>query len=133
MMYVYTCTYVCICVTVDGVWTGDWIIHHLQIITTTHTKPSQYVLVNRFPVTDPNNGDSSASVLMSLLSGEYPTTELFFQLTNSQSGGHLTPTYYTSLHRLIYNWLLLRVRVESDLLYDWRFTPNQFILATSPK
>jgi hypothetical protein len=47
------------------------------------------------------NEDSPASVITSLLSGEYPATEL-----ESES--------------------------ESELLYDWRFTTNQFILAPTP-
>jgi hypothetical protein len=45
---------------------------------------------------DLHNVDSSASVLFSLLSGEYPTTELLLQLINSQTGGHFTPTSYSS-------------------------------------
>jgi hypothetical protein len=43
------------------------------------------------PVMNLNTGDSSASVFTSLLSGEYSTTELI-DSTNSQAGGHLTPT-----------------------------------------
>jgi hypothetical protein len=67
------------------------VLHILQI-TTAQAKPSQSAFTSRFLVTDLNNGDSSASVLMSLLSGEYPTTTLLLQLTNSQADGHLTPT-----------------------------------------
>jgi hypothetical protein len=29
-------------------------------------------------------------------------------------------------------WLILHSIIESELVYDWRFTANQFILATSP-
>jgi hypothetical protein len=66
--------------------------HTLQI-TTTHAKPSQSAsFTSRFLVSDLNNGDSSASVLTSLLPGEYATTKILLQLTNSQAGGHLTPT-----------------------------------------
>jgi hypothetical protein len=50
-------------------------LHTLQI-TAAHTKPSQSAFTSRFPVTYLINGDSSASVFMSLLSGEYPTIEL---------------------------------------------------------
>jgi hypothetical protein len=63
--------------------------HHseLQIITElsfisspykslAHAESPQSALTRRFLATDFNNGDSSASVLTSLLSGEYPTTEL---------------------------------------------------------
>jgi hypothetical protein len=50
-------------------------LHALQI-TTAHAKSSQSAFTSCFQVTDLNNGDSSASVLMSLLSGEYPTTAL---------------------------------------------------------
>jgi hypothetical protein len=66
-------------------------VHNLEI-PPAHSKPSQSAFTSRFPVTDLNSGDSLASVLTSLLSGEYPTTALLFQLTNSQTGGHLTPT-----------------------------------------
>jgi hypothetical protein len=65
-------------------------LHTLQI-TTAHAKPSQSACTSRFPVTDLNNGDSSVSALMSLLSGKYPTAALLLQLTTSQAGGHLTP------------------------------------------
>jgi hypothetical protein len=81
-------------------------LHTLQI-TRAQAKPSQSAFTSRFPVIDLNNGDSSASVLTSLLSGEYPTTELLLQLTNSQASGHLTPASCSSLHRLTYNWLQL--------------------------
>jgi hypothetical protein len=70
-------------------------IDHLQIATTTnnnvianfHTlqstttcnKFSQSAFTSRFPATDLNNGDSLATVLSSLLSSEYPTTELLLQ------------------------------------------------------
>jgi hypothetical protein len=66
-------------------------LHTLQI-NATHAKPFHSVFTTRFPVTDLNNGDSSAFVLTSLLSGEYSTTALLLQLTNSQAGRHLTPT-----------------------------------------
>jgi hypothetical protein len=61
-------------------------LHTLQV-NTAHAKTSQYAFTSRFPVTDLNDGDSSASVLTSLLSGEYPTTEVLLQLTNSLAGG----------------------------------------------
>jgi hypothetical protein len=54
-------------------------LHTLQI-TTAHTKPSQSGFTSRFSVIDRNSGDSSANLLMSLLSGKYPTTELNFNL-----------------------------------------------------
>jgi hypothetical protein len=34
--------------------------------------------------------------------------------------------------RLPYDSVVLKVRVKSNLLYDWRFTASQFILASSP-
>jgi hypothetical protein len=75
-------------VTIDGVWIGDWIywpftdrkynsitnFHTLQI-TTAHAKPSQSAFSSCFPVTNLKNGGSSASMLMSLSSGKYHTTE----------------------------------------------------------
>jgi hypothetical protein len=51
------------------------------------------------------------------------------QLTNSQAGGKLTPISYSSHCRLK---TLLWMERESELLYDWRFTANQFVLATNP-
>jgi hypothetical protein len=55
-------------------------LHTLQI-TRAHAKPSQSAFTSCFLVTDLNNGDSSASVLMSLLSGKYPTTNYLLQLS----------------------------------------------------
>jgi archaellum component FlaF (FlaF/FlaG flagellin family) len=52
-------------------------------ITRAHTKSSQSSSTSHFLVTASNNGDSSVSVLMSLLSGEYPTTDSDSQLTFS--------------------------------------------------
>jgi hypothetical protein len=43
-------------------------------------------------VTDPADGDFSSSVLTSLPAGKYPIADSLLQLTNSQAGGHLTPT-----------------------------------------
>jgi hypothetical protein len=60
-------------------------LHTLQI-TTAQAKHSQSAFTRLFSITDLNRGYSSAYVFMSLLSGEYPTTELL------QTGGHLTPT-----------------------------------------
>jgi hypothetical protein len=37
---------------------------------------SQFAFTNRFLLTEPNNKDSSPSVLTSLLFGEYPANEL---------------------------------------------------------
>jgi hypothetical protein len=90
-------------VSIGGVWFGDCVywpltncntIANLQTlqITTARTKLSHSTSTIRFPVTDLNNGNSTASVLTSLLSGENVTSALFLHLTNSQAGGHLTPT-----------------------------------------
>jgi hypothetical protein len=51
-------------------------LHTIQN-TTAFAKTSQSAFTSRFPVTDLNSGDFSASVLTSLLSGEYPKTEIF--------------------------------------------------------
>jgi hypothetical protein len=50
-------------------------------MTRAHTKFSQSAFTSRFSVADLNNGDSSASVLTSLLPGEYPTTDYLLQLS----------------------------------------------------
>jgi hypothetical protein len=49
-------------------------LHTLQI-TRARAKTSQSAFTSRFQITDLNNGDSSASVLTSLLSDAYLTTE----------------------------------------------------------
>jgi hypothetical protein len=54
-------------------------LHTLQI-TRAHVKSSQSSFTSRFLVTDLNNGDTSSSVLTSLLSSEYSTTELSSKL-----------------------------------------------------
>jgi hypothetical protein len=69
---------------------------HILQINRAHAIPFQSAFTSRFLVTDLNNGDTSASVLTSLLSGKYPTTELLLQLTNPQAGGRHTPTSYSS-------------------------------------
>jgi hypothetical protein len=90
VLYIYILSLVW--ATKDAVWIGDGTFDHLQTvtgsnynavanlhtlqITTAHAKPSQSGFASRFPVTNLSSGDSSASVLTSLLSGEYPTTEL---------------------------------------------------------
>jgi hypothetical protein len=52
-------------------------LHNSQT-TAANTKSSQS-FTNRFPVTDLNNEDSSASVLTSLLSGEFEHTHSYFK------------------------------------------------------
>jgi hypothetical protein len=71
---------------------------------------------------DPTDGDSSSSMLTSSLSGEYLTTELLLKLTNSQTGGQLTPTSLSLIHRLTYNWLQ-QVKVKVTL----RLTASQSV------
>jgi hypothetical protein len=52
----------------------------LSLISTLHkslqAKSFQFAFTSCFLVTDLDNEDSAASVVMSLLSGEYPATEL---------------------------------------------------------
>jgi hypothetical protein len=50
-----------------------------------HAKSSQFTITNRFLVTDLNNEDSPASVITSLLSDEYPATELSQSKSKSKS------------------------------------------------
>jgi hypothetical protein len=93
VLYIYILSLVW--TTIDGVLIGDCIFDHSQIVTasncnaianvhtlettTAHAKPFQSGFTSRFPVTHLSSGDSSVSVLTSLLSGEYPTTELLLQ------------------------------------------------------
>jgi hypothetical protein len=109
-------------VTTDEVWIGEWIywpLTHdsaLQALTTLsliytlykslHAKssPACSVFISRCLVTTLNNGDSSSSVLMSLLSGEYPTNEL--------------PIMARSLHSL---------PCRNQLSTDW-FAPVVFLI-----
>jgi hypothetical protein len=55
------------------------VITALSLISTLHkslnAKSSQFAFTSRFLVKYPNNEDSPASVLTSLMSGEYPATE----------------------------------------------------------
>jgi hypothetical protein len=78
--------------------------HTLQI-TTAHAESFKSAVTSHFPVTDRNSGDSSAYVLNCIRS---------------------------SLHRLPCKSLTSKTESESELLYDWRFTADQFVLATSP-
>jgi hypothetical protein len=70
-------------------------LHTLQI-TTAHTEHSQSASTSRFPVMDLNNGDSSASVFASLLSGEYPTTQLSSKLHPAYNPSAMTNTKHSS-------------------------------------
>jgi hypothetical protein len=76
------------------------------IIAVAHAKPQSFIVLHsRCLVTDLNNWDSSSSVLTSLLSGKYPTTELSItsspQLTSRQFHGtdHVENTVHS--HTLI--------------------------------
>jgi hypothetical protein len=86
-MHIYILSHVW--VTIDGVWIGDSIywplidsnygsIANLPTlhITRAHAKTSQSALTCRFLITDLNDKDSSASVLMSLPAGQYSTDSL---------------------------------------------------------
>jgi hypothetical protein len=87
-------------VTIEGVWIGELDLlttrtHHseLQVITapslistlykSLHPKSPQFTFTNRFLLTDLNNEGSPASVLTSLLTGEYLTTELLSTVNSS--------------------------------------------------
>jgi hypothetical protein len=75
---------------------------------------------------------------MSLLFGEYPTTEIFPTVNST------IPTSLLSLpckarlnwtlsltNQLLHFTELTELHSELELLYDWQFTANQFVLATS--
>jgi hypothetical protein len=82
------------------------------------SSPACSVLTSRCLVTASNNGDSSASVLASLLSVEYPTIEISTELQR-----HLFSAFLAKLNSQL---------SESESFYDWRFTANRFVLVTSP-
>jgi hypothetical protein len=75
---------------------------HTLIITTAHNKSFQSAFLSRFPVTDLNNRYSSIALNK------------------------------CSLHRLPYSRVTSKSESESELLYDWRFTADQIILASGP-
>jgi hypothetical protein len=59
----------------------------------------------------------------------FPACSVFTRrslVTASNSGDSSASALKSSLHRLPY-----RTDSESELLYDWRFTANQFVLATN--
>jgi hypothetical protein len=113
-------------VAVYGVWIGYWIYWHnseLQIIASSslisksiqvtaaniNSSPVRSVFNNRFPVMDVNTGDSSASCSQVL-----PVWRISRNCTIS------IPSI---------SW---KSESEPELLYDWRFTANQFVLTPSP-
>jgi hypothetical protein len=59
-----------------------------------------------------------------------PPLQNSFSTYNSQADGHFSQSSCSSLHRLTVNWLG-RKNSKSELLYDWRFTANQFVLAST--
>jgi hypothetical protein len=71
---------------------------HTIHIATAHAKPQSVIVSpNRFLVTDLNNGDSSASLPTSVLSGEYSTAELnapAVMVTTSLRGSHIQKLYF---------------------------------------
>jgi hypothetical protein len=92
-IYIYIYSHIFGGMIIDGVWIGELDLktytHHselqvitaLSLISTLHkslaqAKSSQSAFTSRFMVTDLNNEDSPSSVLKSLLSGEYPATEV---------------------------------------------------------
>jgi hypothetical protein len=64
-------------------------------------------------------GDSSASRIQVLLSQPpiQNSCQLTTQVTGSQAGGHLTPTFQCSLHRLTFNWQLATELSHSPTSY----------------
>jgi hypothetical protein len=80
------------CVTIEGCGLANIFINHLHIplgITSTYnattnlhvkSSPACSVFTSRCLVTALNNGNSTASVLTSLLSGQCPTTEVSTEL-----------------------------------------------------
>jgi hypothetical protein len=82
---------------------------HILQITTAHAKPSQSAFTSRFLVTDLNNGDSSASVLTSLLSGEYPTTEFIVTIVLNITSRH-GPRRKHCLQHFLYCCVWIRCR-----------------------
>jgi hypothetical protein len=59
---------------IDDLHTPVATTNNYNAIANPHAKSSRFAFTSRFLVTGFNNGDSSASVLTSLLSGEYPAT-----------------------------------------------------------
>jgi hypothetical protein len=70
---------------------------HNSQITRAHAKSSQCAFASRFLVTDLNNIDSSASVLTSLLPGEYPTTALTLNWLSSESESYIMTDFKSIL------------------------------------
>jgi hypothetical protein len=90
-------------------------LHTLQSLG--HAKSSQFAFTSRFLVTDLNNGDSSASMLTSLLSGEYLATEL----------SHSPIIYFTSLHSTeqVKVKVTLRLTVGQSVSKSWCGAPSR--------
>jgi hypothetical protein len=105
--------------TIAGVWIGEYIwwsdllhTHHSWLDFTDYTDycpQSIAVFTSRFLATDFNNYYNSLTI----------TT------AHIRSFFHSLP--FRSHSQLTCNW-----ESGSELLYDWRFTANQFILASSP-
>jgi hypothetical protein len=147
------------CVTIDGVWIGEWIFWSLIYTTWNDTlqitdmqrlvSSAITVSTSRFLATASTEGDCSASRTQVLLS-QPPVKNSCQLITNwvpgwrpfhtnllvfpSQADFQLncpvirtlsSPTRcFTSLH--------LSELDQKNLLYDWRFTANHFVLASSP-
>jgi hypothetical protein len=95
---------------------------HNSQTTTAPAKPfpACCVFTTRSLATASNSGDSSASRAQVLCHSHSYRSQL-----NCQSLPSLPC-------RTQLNWLESESESESELLYDWRFTAKQFVLATSP-
>jgi hypothetical protein len=130
-------------VTLDGVWIDNWIYWPLSnrnytsltelhtrniIVTTAHIKSSLVIDFNtvlwrpyRLAYIPQLNQLHRLSLLF---------THSLAILSALQLTPRLAAISHQPLHRLTFDWL--SSESESEILYDWRFTANQFVLATSP-
>jgi hypothetical protein len=94
--------------------------------------PACCIFISRSLATVSNSGDSSASLAQVL----FHSLLLQILILNILSADNKLSGWWpfrinllSSLHRLTFNRL---GQSQSQLLYDWRFTANQFVLPTSP-
>jgi hypothetical protein len=96
-------------------------IHSLKI-TRAHTKfsPECSVFTSPFLVTASNNGDFSAFALTPYLPATVSQLNSLLQPNNSQAGGHLTTTFYSSIYWLTQNQSYFTTGGLPPISSSWR-------------
>jgi hypothetical protein len=130
-------------VTTDRVWIGEWIYDHLHTSLKTTSNYSAIVDLHTSQTTTAPampflacSVSNSHSLGMASNSGVSSASRAHVITVQRISRNWTLPLTNQILHSTPLNWTgqksKSKSKSESKLLYDWRFTANQFVLASSP-